>query len=68
MKSIILLHLITTVLADKRNSVSYSYEPTTNSKAKMTYYTDIDQFGAIYIYFHMDIKNFYKKPKGQFDT
>ena len=42
MKSIILLPLITTVFADKRNSVSYSYEPTTSSKAKMTYYTDID--------------------------
>ena len=61
MKSII-LPLITTVLADKRNSASFSYEPTSSSKATMTYYTDIDNKGAIYIYFDMKIVGFYKKP------
>ena len=62
MKSIILASLITTVLADKRNSVTFSFKPTTTSTAKMTYYTDIDDNAAIYIYFNMELKNFYNKP------
>ena len=63
MKSIILLSLITTAIsADKTKSTTFTFNPTPSSTATMNYYTDIDEDAAIYIYFDMTVKNFYKKP------
>ena len=34
----------------------------------MSYYTDIDEDATIYIYFNMELKNFYRKPTSQLQT